>query len=82
MRTQATVADRIDALLTEKNRTWKWLSRETGIEYKRLLRQAKNCVVPLSLEHAALIADALEVDLASLISKTQVTSTSEIEDAA
>lgn len=68
MRTQAEVAARIDELRQDKERSWAWLSRETGIEYKRLLRQAKNCVVPLSVEHAALIADALDSDLIDLIS--------------
>lgn len=67
MRTQANIASRINAERKSQERSWAWIARQTGIEYKRLLRQAKNCDVALTLENAALIAAALDVDLADLV---------------
>ena len=57
----------ITALLRTRKLTWTWLSEATGIEYKRLLRVAKNRTQELSLYDAALIADALHVDITILI---------------
>jgi hypothetical protein len=67
MRTQADIAARINEVRKAQERSWAWLSRESEIEYKQLLRQAKNCTARLTVENAALIASALGVDLADLM---------------
>jgi len=61
----------IAALLRTRKLTWTWLSEATGIEYKRLLRVAKHRTQKLSLYDAALIADALQVDITVLVSEKE-----------
>jgi hypothetical protein len=61
------IHERIAALLDEQERDYAWLSRATGIRYKKLLRTAKHGTQPVSLFDAAVIADALAVDLPELL---------------
>ena len=67
MRTDTNPSEAISDLLKRKQRTYAWLSRESGIEYKRLLREAKHGTSPLSLLNAAVIAETLEVDVPVLL---------------
>lgn len=69
MRTPPDPAKVVATLLDKDDRTYMWLSRQTGIPYKKLLRQAKHGSQPLSLYNAALIADALSVEVPALISE-------------
>ncbi len=67
-----TPAEVIEKLLRDRDRSFAWLARETGVPYKRLLREVKHQTTPLSFYHAALIADALDVNIAVLTTETRV----------
>ena len=66
MRTSTATPHPVETRLAEQERTYKWLSRQTGIPYKRLLRVAKAGTQRISLEDAAAIADALDLDITVL----------------
>lgn len=68
MRTATSPSEAIKGLLKRKDRSYAWLSRESGIEYKRLLREAKHGTSELSLVNGAVIAEVLGVDLPVLLS--------------
>lgn len=57
----------IAKLLEEQERTYAWLARATGIEYKKLLRVAKHGTQTLSFLDGATIAIALGTDISALI---------------
>ncbi len=63
MRTHELIAK----LLEQRERDYAWLSRATGIQYKKLLRIAKHGTQRLSFMDAAVIADALDIELTDLI---------------
>ena len=55
--------------LVEQERDYAWLSRVTGISYKRLLAEVKNGTSPMRLETAIAVADALGADLSSTLAR-------------
>lgn len=59
----------IRTMITSKDRTYAWLSRQAGIPYKRLLAEVKNGTRPLSLETAMAASAALEVELPELVGR-------------
>lgn len=71
MRNQVSATERINRLLEQQERGYKWLHRQTGISYGRILRVLKHRRQPLTFEDAAVIADALGVDLPVLAYETE-----------
>lgn len=57
----------IAALMVEQERTVAWLSRATGIPYKRLLAEVKHRTKPMSLDTAIRAAGALGSNLPELV---------------
>lgn len=57
----------IRTMITNKDRTYAWLSRAAGVPYKRILAEVKNGSRPLSLETAIDISRALEVELPDIL---------------
>lgn len=62
-----TAVNTINRLIQDQDRSIAWLSRTTGIPYKRLLAEVKNCTRPMSLDTAIRSAQALGSDLPSLL---------------
>ncbi len=62
-----TAVGNITRLMEQQERSVAWLSRNTGIPYKRLLAEVKNQTRPMSLETALQCADALGADLPALV---------------
>lgn len=60
-------AVKIYRLTTEQDRTIAWLSRQSGVPYKRLLAEVLHQSRPLSLETALCAAKALGIDLTDLV---------------
>lgn len=58
-------------LIKSKDRTYTWLSRQTGIPYKRILAEVKHESRPLSLETAVELVAALEAELPQIIGSNQ-----------
>lgn len=54
-------------MITDQDRTYKWLSRQTGIPYKRILAEVKNSTRPISLETAIASTQALGADLPEIV---------------
>lgn len=52
-----------------EGRTYLWLSRATGIPYKRLLSEIKHERSRLSLETALAVSEALDIELPELIGR-------------
>lgn len=62
-----TAVTKINRLIQEQDRSIAWLSRTTGIPYKRLLAEVHHRTRPMSLDTALKSAAALGADLPSLI---------------
>ena len=60
------VAAKVTRLLKETDRSVSWLARKTGIPYNTLRNQLTRNPRTLSIAHAIVIADALEVPLSEL----------------
>lgn len=54
-------------MVKNKDRTFAWLARETGIPYKRVLAEVKNGTRPLSLDVAIATSHALDATLPDLL---------------
>lgn len=67
MGNSATAVTTITSLMEEQERSVAWLSRATGIPYKRLLAEVKNQTRPMSLDTALLSAAALGSDLPAIV---------------
>lgn len=57
----------ITRLMEQQERSVAWLSRVTGIPYKRLLAEVKHQTKPVSLDTALAAAAALGADLPALV---------------
>lgn len=57
----------ITRLMDKQDRSFAWLSRTTGIPYKRVLAEVKNQTRPISLETALQSAEALNANLTELV---------------
>lgn len=57
----------ITRLMEQQERSIAWLSRSTGIPYKRLLSEVKHQTKPMSLDTALAAAAALGADLPALV---------------
>ena len=57
----------ITRLIEQQERSIAWLSRVTGIPYKRLLAELKHKTKPMSLDTALAAADALGEELPALV---------------
>lgn len=53
--------------LDEQERTFTWLSRKSGVPYRRLLAELKHKSRPLSLETALSVGRAIGIDLPDLV---------------
>jgi len=62
-----TAVSNITRLMEQQERSIAWLSRSTGIPYKRLLAEVKNQTRPMSLDTALAAAAALGADLPALV---------------
>jgi hypothetical protein len=62
-----TAVSNITRLMEKQERSIAWLSRSTGIPYKRLLAEVKNKTRPMSLDTALAAAAALGADLPALV---------------
>lgn len=62
-----TAVSTITRLMEKQDRSFAWLSRTTGIPYKRVLAEVKNKTRPISLETALQSAEALSADLTELV---------------
>lgn len=62
-----TAVSNITRLMEKQERSVAWLSRSTGIPYKRLLAEVKNQTRPMSLDTALAAAAALGADLPALV---------------
>lgn len=60
------VAAKVKRLLEEDNRPVSWLASKTGIPYNTLRNQLTRNPRTMSIAHAILIADALDVELSEL----------------
>lgn len=58
-------------IIINQDRTFAWLSRSTGIPYKRILAEVKNETRPLSLETAIASTSALGVALPEIVGATK-----------
>lgn len=58
-------------MITTQDRTYKWLSRQTGIPYKRILAEVKHGARPISLETAVASASALGAELPDLLEEVR-----------
>lgn len=67
MRNLKSPTETVPALLADSEHTWKWLSEQTGIDEETLRAEAQTGTQCLNLEDAAVIADALGVDVPVLI---------------
>ncbi|GAA1323814.1 hypothetical protein GCM10020360_25880 [Nonlabens tegetincola] len=54
-------------MISTNGRTYAWLSRQTGVPYKRLLAEVKNGTRPISLETALAATEALDAGLPDLL---------------
>lgn len=59
--------DTITQAITNKNATYAWLARVSGLRYKRLLAELKHQTRPLSLETTIAASEALELELPDLL---------------
>lgn len=59
--------DRICAALDEQERDFMWLSRKSGIPYKRVLAEIKHKRRPLTLETALAAGAAVGITLPELV---------------
>lgn len=59
--------DNIRNMINTKDRSYAWLSRQTGIPYKRLLAEVKSGKRPLSLETAIAASEAFDADLPEVL---------------
>ena len=66
VRNAETPAEAVATLLKARGMSHAALARETGIRYADILREVKHRTRPLSFYNAAVIADALGVDLTIL----------------
>ncbi|WP_187250422.1 hypothetical protein [Microbacterium sp. 4-7] len=62
-----TAVSNITRLMEQQERTWLWLSRTTGIPYKRILAEVKNKTTPMKLDTALAAAEALGAELPTLV---------------
>ena len=67
MATRIDPVQRIRDLLASQNRSYLWLSRQTGIPYKHILQQVKHGTRPLALGYSMRIARALDVSMSDLV---------------
>lgn len=67
MGNKPTVRELILIRLDERERTVRWLHRQTGIPYKALLAEVKHGTRPLQLDHVIAIAKVLETTLPALV---------------
>lgn len=65
-----TAVTSINRLREQQGRSFAWLSRTTGIPYKRLLAEVKHKTRPVSLDTALQSAAALGTDLPNLVAVT------------
>lgn len=61
--------DNLRHMVTDQDRTYIWLSRQTGIPYKRILAEVKNSTRPISLDTALATASALGAELPEVIGR-------------
>lgn len=54
-------------IINNQDRSFAWLSRKTGIPYKRILAEVKNETRPLSLDTAIASTLALGVELPEIV---------------
>lgn len=60
----------VESLLKENSRSYAWLSRQTGIPYKRVLAEAKHGdILKAPAEHVISYAQALGVDELALMGR-------------
>jgi hypothetical protein len=71
MATRSDPALTVEALLSEKERKHAWLSRASGVPYKRVLAEVKHRRVPMLATNAALYADALGVEVEDLFPRVE-----------
>lgn len=71
MRNAQLPAHQISRTLVSQGRDYTWLASATGIDEDALREVIVDARTPLTFEHAALIADALNVDLPFLIHGTE-----------
>lgn len=64
-----TAVTNITRLIEQQDRSIAWLSRTTGIPYKRLLAEVKNQTRPMSLDTALRAAEALGSELPALMAE-------------
>lgn len=62
----------IRTALAGEERSYTWLSRATGIRYKRLLSEIKHARRPLTLETAIAVANVLQIDLVGVLETREV----------
>ena len=67
MANSETAVNMINRLMEEQDRSVAWLSRTTGVPYKRLLVEVKHKTRPIALETSIRCAHALGSDLPSLL---------------
>lgn len=59
--------ERIRSVLAADQRTYAWLSRTTGIEYKVVLAEVKHETRPMSLDNAIRYAKVLRLTVPKLV---------------
>lgn len=67
MATTTTAAQTIRRSLKEKDRTFAWLARKAGLDYKRVLREIKHETKPIALDTALAVAPVLDMELPELV---------------
>lgn len=67
MGTKRDAAEVILDRLAELQRSIAWLSRQTGINYKRLLRELRHSPASLSMYTALLCVRVLDLDMTDLV---------------
>ena len=65
-----TAVTTITSLMRDNERSYAWLSRHTGIPYKRILAEVKHKTRPMTLDVALRAATVLGADLSALVSMT------------
>lgn len=71
MGTSEAAITKICTALDKQERTFTWLSRKSGVPYKRLLAELKHKSRPLSLDTALSAGKAVGIDLPDLVEARQ-----------
>lgn len=66
MATTNNAAENLGHMLEAQDRNYAWLSRETGIPYKRILAEVKHMRRPITLETTVKVAEVLGADLSEV----------------